>query len=177
MSEPRKILAADLSSHTGWAVGRPGGIVRFGTYHLPSTGDEIGRFLVAFGEWFTAMLDFESPDIVIYEAPILPRQTTPMTARKLMGLASHLEVCCLKRDLPHHPIPCREVANATVKKFLAGHGFAKKPEMIAAAKGLGFDVKDDNQADALGIFGYACKTLHPNIETVFDLGRLGQRAR
>lgn len=151
--------------------------MRFGTYHLPSTGEEIGPFGSVFRKWLNAMLDLESPDFVYFEAPILPKQTTPMTARKLMGLAWEVETACYDREAPRHPIPCREVAGATIKKFLTGSGWAKKHDMVAAARRYGFAVTDDNQADAIAIFGDACKKLHPKVSTVFDLGALGQVAR
>ena len=39
----------------------------------------------------------------------------------------------------------------TIKKFATGRGNASKAEMIAAAEMLGFQPKDDNEADAIHI--------------------------
>ena len=77
------------------------------------------------------------------------------TSRKLIGLASHVEVVCHKRG-----VVARECNVSTVKKFWAGTGHAKKPDMVAAARAQGFDVTDHNVADALAVWAYQ---VHANL--------------
>ena len=42
-----------------------------------------------------------------------------------------------------------------LKKFATGNGNSGKPEMIAAAQAAGFDVSNDDQADAIHLLRYA----------------------
>jgi hypothetical protein len=46
----------------------------------------------------------------------------------------------------------------TVKKHATGSGNAGKPAMIAAARARGFNLTDDNEADALAILLWALET-------------------
>lgn len=45
---------------------------------------------------------------------------------------------------------------AAVKKHWTGRGNAKKPDMIVACRQRGWEVKDDNEADALAIWDLGC---------------------
>lgn len=162
------ILALDLATNIGFAYGTPSVRPKFGTYRLPSTGDEIGRFAHAFDNWLSDMITMHSPERVVFETSVLPKMTTPMTVRKLTGLGFHTEFVCHRRE-----IICNEVNVSTIKKFWAGHGFAKKPDMIAAARRRDFDVRDDNEADALGLWHYVSEKLHPGANSWMSLGDLG----
>ena len=151
-----KLLALDLSTHTGWAVGEHVDQPRFGTFHLPKTGDDIGTFVAAFDDWLCSMIAVEGLDELVFEAPLMiggaNAKTNITTVRKLMALASHTEFVCHRQG-----VMCREANLATVKKFFAGSGRAQKPDMIRSAQRYGFAVKDDNQADALGAW---CLRVH-----------------
>lgn len=165
----RLILALDLATATGWACGAPGDNPRFGTKRMPQTGDEIGRFLVHFEDWLNDFLTVESPRLVVFEAPILRRgPSNPVVARKLMGLANCTETICYRRD-----IICRQAHLATVKKSFAGSGRADKAEMILAARRWGWDVENDNEADALGLWVEAVKHVAPQVHRRrFGMGAL-----
>lgn len=166
-----KILCLDLSSHTGWAVAEPDGELRFGTKHLPLGGDEIGPFALAFDLWLRDMIALEKPQMIVFEAPIVRAgKTSIVTARKLLGLAYHVELIC--RDLS---IACREANLMTVKAFFAGSGRASKDDMIASAHRYGFRVQDDNAADAVGCWVYSVHTMFPQHAARFKLGALGAR--
>lgn len=166
-----KILALDLATRLGWACGRPDGEPSYGTKVLPSTGEDIGRFAEAYNEWLLDMITLESPGLVVFEAPILAGQTTLTTARKLTGLAWHTEFVCRLRE-----IRCAEHHLQSVKKFFAGSGRADKAAMIAAARRQGWDPKDDNAADALGLWACAVHQKCPQHAQRFMLGGLGGRA-
>ncbi len=95
-------------------------------------------------------LEAHPVDHVCYESPVfMPSGTQIATLRKLFSLAGLTELICHRRDLT-----VTEANNSSVKKYFAGHGRAKKPAMIAAAKARGFDVANDDEADALGIWLY-----------------------
>jgi hypothetical protein len=50
----------------------------------------------------------------------------------------------------------------TIKKFWTGSGRAKKPDMIAEAQKRGYELVDDNQADAVALYVYAQEVLFGN---------------
>ena len=154
-----KILALDLATRTGWACGAVNGEPRWGIKVIARPHTDVGAFASAYDLWLSDMITVEQPDLLVFEAPILPRQTTLDTARKLMGLAFLTELIAFRRDLA-----CREVNIRTVKKFFAGHGHAAKSDMIDAARRHGWNVKDDNEADALGVWALAAHARGRRVE-------------
>lgn len=171
-----KILAYDLATSIGHAHGdshldEP---PLFGTHVLPSTGEDVGSFLDAAFRFFRGQLTMIKPEVVVFEAPILPRETSLMTVRKLCSLAGMLEVSC-----KWYGVRCEEESLQTVKLFWAGKGNAKKEDMIAAAELYGFAVKNHDEADALGLWHLACQKLDPlNAgKNIASMGALGASAR
>lgn len=160
-----KILALDIATRTGWACGAVGGEPRWGLATFLHS--DVGAFASAYDHWLSDMITVEQPDLLVFEAPILPRQTTIATARKLMGLAFLTELIAFRRSLA-----CREVSIQTVKKFFAGHGHAPKAEMINAARRQGWNVKDDNEADALGVWAIAAHARGRSLERYVTLDEL-----
>lgn len=144
------ILSLDLASLLGWASGLPDSRPGFGSHQLPSTGDNVGRYIDAFDQWLQPMLDIEAPALVIYEAPSIFMKTTPATVEKLVGLATHTQLACHRRG-----IRARSANPSQVKKFWTGSGKAKKEDMMAAARRCGFKIRDDNEADAVAIWHWA----------------------
>lgn len=61
-------------------------------------------------------------------------------------------------------------------ELLPGHGRADKAMMINAATIYGFEVKDEHQADAVGVWAFAVNALAPKHAGRFALGRIGARA-
>jgi hypothetical protein len=58
-----------------------------------------------------------------------------------------------------HDIELMPVHTATLKKFSTGSGCANKQEMIKAAKERGWNLEDDNEADACLLLEYAMNEL------------------
>ncbi len=106
----------------------------------------------------------------MFEAPFVSGTGNANTARKLMGLCWQTELACYRRQ-----IRCMEHNNSSVKKMFAGSGKASKDDMIDAARRLGWDPKDDNAADALGLWACAVHEKAPRYSRL-TLGRLGGRA-
>lgn len=144
------VLALDLATATGYAWGEHNAVPRYGLLKLPS-GSAVGKFVSTFADWFDGFVGVEKPEWCVFEAPLMMHGPTANldATRKLMGLAAQVEVVCYRRD-----VPCREANVSTVKKFWAGDGRAKKPEMVGAARARGFDVSDHNVADALAVWAY-----------------------
>ena len=164
MATPRDIVALDLATRTGWARWRAGDEVHHGTIALPETGPEVGRFLAAFDDRLVSVLAV-APDVVVFEAPWVGSDTHQATARKLMGLAGHVEFVCYRAG-----IACCEVNNNTVRKHFCGKGNAPRKAMkamvIAACRDRGWSPANDDEADALAMLDYAAHVYRLDIPWV-----------
>lgn len=144
-----KILTLDLAAQTGFAVGAPGAVPRFGTHKFTSTGDNFGRHQANARAWLTSLIFEEDPVLIGYEQPSIFGITTPATVIKLCSYASTLEELCLHENLN---IPVRQINPSNLKKFFTGNGKAKKPDMVAQARRFGFKVDNDDEADAVAMW-------------------------
>jgi len=170
------ILALDLATNLGACWGEASARPQLGHHRLPSTGDDVGAFLCAYEDWLEVRIDEVEATVIIFEAPVLPRPkwnkvtkkleggVSIQTTRKLQGLAGVTEMIATRRNLL-----CREAQPAEVKQALAGKGNAKKPEMVRAARALGFaphvytqaGEEASDEADALGVWLSWVRVRHP----------------
>lgn len=148
-----KVLALDIATVSGWAIGDGIAAPRSGVFGLPGTGDNIGRYLLHWAEWFEAKLEAEKPTEVVFEAPILPKMTNLATTRKLQGLAGVTEMICEARE-----IPVFEAMASNVRRLFLGRSWPKKGgrdglkiAVMAGCRQRGWNPLDDNEADALAI--------------------------
>jgi crossover junction endodeoxyribonuclease RuvC len=165
------LLTLDLATVLGFTIGEVADRhFKSGYFRLPSTGDDIGRFAAAYHSWLKCQLDGGLVTEVVFEAPILPRHTSLATIRKLSGLAWHTEFLCTSTG-----IACYEAHLQSVKKAIGGHGRAAKGDMIAAVRRYGYDVTEENEADAIAVRLYTLLTRYPRYARDFglELGLLG----
>jgi hypothetical protein len=165
-----RLLALDLATRIGWAHGdTDAGDPASGVVKLPATGEELGPYLAAYGSWLMPMIKDNGIEAIVFEEPIMPRGMTQIaTLLKLYNLIGTTE-----RAAYHLGIPIRQVAAPSWKKGFTGSaafGKAKKPyPPIAKCHALGWThVRDDNQADALGIWVYSCRFYAPAKADRFD---------
>lgn len=153
-----KILALDLASAVGWALGNSESPPMLGTFRCRRGGseDELEDGWVSFGRWLLDMLIVHKPDLVGFEAPLVvggdrgtSRPTNDITVRFLFGLAAVAGYEARKNGF--------DVADAhiqTVRKHFCGTGRAKKPDVISMCFRRGLKPADDNQADAIAILSF-----------------------
>lgn len=137
------ILALDLGTKTGWAAdSRQEGIIS-GVEDFSTKRNEGGgmRYL-RFRRW----LDRISPGITEIYFEEVRRHAGTQAAHVYGGLMGTLTAWCEERRIPYSSVPV-----GVIKKTACGKGNASKQDMINAAKKLGYDVIDDNQADALAL--------------------------
>lgn len=146
MSIAGKFMTFDLAASTGYAKGEPDALPSFGSIRFPSTGDNFGRHQANVRTELAQILTVERPALIGYEQPSIFGITTPATVIKLCCYASTIEELCLKENFN---IPVRMINPSQVKKFWTGRGNAKKPEMVTRARQLGFQVANDDEADAV----------------------------
>jgi crossover junction endodeoxyribonuclease RuvC len=156
------ILALDLATITGYALGDHEGIKLSGARRMPDTGADLYRFGSAFRHWLTTGLERHRPDRVAFEQPILSKETQLVTCRKLYGLAYHTELIC--GDLA---IPCGEVNMSDWRKHFLGKGYPRKRKDVKAAvmarcRDRGFKFSTDDEAEAIAILDYVLSCENPN---------------
>lgn len=165
------ILALDLATCTGIAYGRPGEDPVFATHTLPTTGNDVGAYVVAFEDLLSELIGRVEPTLVVFEAPVLPRRTQLATVRKLNGLCSETERLCKRFGLR-----VQEVNVSRLKLFFAGHGKAAKDDMERTARRYGWCVRSEHEADACAVWAWAvyCHAA-PEHKARFAGGPLGAR--
>lgn len=153
----KKLLALDLATETGFAVGSPDGEPTYGSFRIFDVG--IGAFLDAFETWLTKQVRDYQPGLVVFEAPILKKEGTQIsTVRKLTSLAGITEMVCHRSETQ-----VLEAHLQSVKKYFSGKGNATKEDMIQSAHRWGWPTDNHNQADALGIWAYTISEKKPSL--------------
>ena len=156
-----KLLALDLATHLGFAFGDEFVVERHGSYRLPKTGENIGKFLAEYIEWLDVEIDATRPDQIVFESPILPATTNLATCRKLYGLCGITEL-----KAQHRGVECREANLMDIRRHFIG--MARAPSAVlkehrrawikdrtqSVCRSKGFLPCDDNAADALALFSY-----------------------
>lgn len=146
-------LGLDLSvTSTGWAVWG-GDVGRIRTDVLPASrlgkGYERRRYIadaieaVVAAAVRPAWLTPPVPVAVVMEAVPTKGAFDIVTTAMLHGVV--LDV------LGPLEVPVASVPASTLKKHLAGNGRAEKPQMIAAARAVGYEGDQHDEADAVGL--------------------------
>lgn len=148
------IVAFDLATQTGVAIGRPSETPRLFTEKLGSPqGKRFAQAMIM----ARRILREVQPDLVVVEAPIVGaggKQTNPESS---MGIrACVLGMCYIEN------VPVKQLAVQTVRKHFVGHGGLKRADAKLATlrrcKQLGWAPKNDDEADAAALWDLACAT-------------------
>ena len=142
----RIVLALDLATTSGWAVGAAGQLPRIGSWRL---SDAIRP--ARYGALLDSLDDLRQVagfDAVVCEAPLVSGDFRGADAARLaLGLAAHVEFWCWD-----HGIAWREEHVGTARKAVLGRGtFGKglaKAAVLDWCRREGLEPRDDNAADA-----------------------------
>lgn len=150
-----QVLALDLATNCGWSFWKPGlDQPRRGPIKLPGgVGDELERVFLALRRW---LRDFDTMEplqggFVVIEAPMHnPKRDDLRKMRLLLGLANEasttaLELGASPRDTKHSDMMGWWVGS---KSLPSEDG---KAYSLKAAKVHGWETRDDNIADSLGV--------------------------
>lgn len=133
-----KILTIDVGNKMGWCF-------------YDATGTEIGMYklttLGAFETFVKEKIDLYKPDVIASARPTM----YPQVIAKQSKLLAIIELRAEKRN-----IPFMELIDCTCKKVVIGKGNAKKPEIVAWAKGVTDEDLSEDEADAV-MFAYYVK--------------------
>lgn len=139
-------LCLDLATQTGWAVVENGEIKASGSQSFKKKrGETNGVLFLRLHKWLDDMVQLcESKVVLVYEQAHF-RGGAP--TELCVGMQTHTQSWCAKMD-----IECAPVTTSQLKRHATGKGNAPKDVMVAAAaKILGRDPVDDNEADAVHI--------------------------
>lgn len=158
----KSIVALDIATTTGVAYDAPGGLRPLSsTWRAPPADpDDLGTMGVAFQDWLVEVLSVIKPDMLAIEAPLVPRGnnlvTSARTVQILIGLAFLAETTGKRAGV--------EVVQENVgkiKKHFTGDGRARKGGMIAAARLMGWEPRNDHEADAMALWAFCKATDDP----------------
>ncbi|XAI96298.1 Holliday junction resolvase [Microcystis phage Mae-JY30] len=156
----RSILFLDLATVTGWAEGEPGGRATAGRVRLGAGGDP-GAICMAFNAFLAPRLAAFRPARVIYEMPFLAGIKNANTVMITWGLAFVTVGLC-----KHYGVRAQDANLNTIRKHVLGtvprgKGVDVKGIVMNHVRGLGYEPEDDNVADAICGWLYACAVLDP----------------
>ncbi len=151
------ILALDLASVTGWACGEPGGTPSHGSVRFASLGSSHEAIFAAALKWMSTMCKERQPGLVVWEAPLSTSfkrgKTTMNTTTLLYGLPAVIGAVAYL----HGIYDIRKADTRDVRlHFLGQNPKRAKAKMLVMqqCRLYGWDVADDNEADALAIWSY-----------------------
>jgi crossover junction endodeoxyribonuclease RuvC len=144
------ILAIDIGTQCGWALGTRDGKVRSGSHSFaPGPKDRRGQRWLKFCAFLTEIAKPAGDIHAVYYEDV-KNHAGVLASHVYGGFLGNLERWC-----EINGIPCYPVGVGQIKKHWTGKGNAKKDAMMEAARARGFVVFDDNHADALAILDLA----------------------
>lgn len=157
------VLALDLASVSGWAVGEPGGTPLHGSIKFGGTSSHEATFAKAF-RWMNTMLVEHAPTLVVWEAPLPTsfKTSNVNTTTLLYGLPAVIGAATYLRG----GYDCRKADTAAVRHHFIGCNPKRakaKPMVVRQCFAMGWEVADDNEADALATWHYMCALLEPKL--------------
>src|SRR6266404_7236571 len=160
------VMAVDLASTSGWAVGEPGGTPAHGSVRFASAGTSHEAVFAAAMKWAVEKIARYKPSLVVWEAPI------PTSFKR--G-ASNVNTTTLLYGLPaivgcaayqHGIYDIRKATTRDVRLHFIGQnprGHIGKKLVMRQCAAMGWEVADDNEADALATWSYMCALIEPKL--------------
>ena len=156
-----RILALDIATQTGIAIGNSGEVPESWSVDLGKGRSEGARFSKSLSLTHCLIRD-HSPDLIAVEAAI----GGPNTSHFLVGLLACVRGCAFNRGIPVEVCSIGGIRkhflgkNLTVRDY---PGMTKaqartqiKSEVMKRCKLLGWEAADDDAADAAALFDFAC---------------------
>lgn len=154
------VLALDVASNMGIAVGQSGSAPRAWSLHLGKPPDE-AKFSKAMVATHKLIAEYK-PDLIALEAPV----GGPKTSHFLVGLLACVRGVAFNRGVRVEMCSIGAIRKHFIGKHLTTKHFpgknqaaakkAIKTQVIARCGLLGWHVEDDDAADAAALFDFAC---------------------
>lgn len=160
------VLALDLARVSGWALGEPGGDPQHGSIEFASKGSSHEAVFAKAMTWMNAMIAQHSPTLIVWEAPMPAMfargNTTDNTTTLLYGLPAVIGTAAYLAGI----YDIRKAETKAVRNYFIGSNPKRakaKPLVVQQCRRIGWQVEDDNEADALATWDYMCALLHPKL--------------
>ena len=177
----KNVLALDVATVMGWAQGRADQMKpRFGTYNLGRLARDTEDKMAALMRWMLDVIRVDRPDLVVIERAMDPNLAARLgnrsiTIEELIALAKCAGAVCRLAGIPFKYCDRQKALG-----FFTGQSTYKdekdprtgkvtksrdvgKRATVRRCYQLGIEVQDDNQADAVALFMWACGQLNPAI--------------
>lgn len=159
------VLALDLARITGWACGRPGEPPSHGSVQFANAGSSHEAVFAGALRWMGATVRQYQPELVLWEAPLAGfkgGRTTNDTTTILFGLPAVIGAVAYQHDI----FDIRKADTRDVRIHFIGKNLKRVQAKIHTkmqCRAMGWDVGDDNEADALATWHYMCSLLSPKL--------------
>lgn len=187
------VLALDPSRHTGWAVDHPDNPGRplSGVWDLPGSKDQYGRAGLALSQAIAETVKAHAVEMIVYERPLDPRNLGDHvdksvnhggkprkdfradfeTIRLLIGIPMIIETAVEHYKSQGRKIDVQEVFVQSWRSHFTGTQKGGKEPTKARCVQLRWGFRNDNQADACGIWAFAKAHIDPQWSPVQGNGR------
>jgi hypothetical protein len=172
------IMALDLASVTGWAIGEPGQQPVHGSIRFARAGSSHEAIFAKAYRWMNGMIVSHAPKLVVWEAPLAGfkrGKTTNDVTTILFGLPAVIGASTYARGI----YDVRKADTRDVRNHFIGCSPKRekaKAMVMQQCRAQGWEVQDDNEADALATWSYMCALLDPAL-AVRPTPLFGQRGR
>ena len=160
------ILALDLATTTGFAVGEPGAVPYHGSIRFAKAGASHEAIFARAAQWMNGLLVAHAPSLVVWEAPMPTSfsrgRTTSDTTTILHGLPAVIGAVAYLKGI----FDIRKAETRAVRNHFIGCNPKRakaKPMVIRQCRAMGWDVVDDNAADACALWHYMCALIEPKL--------------
>lgn len=161
-----RVLALDLASTSGWAVGEPGGTPISGSIRFASKGASHEAIFANATQWMEAGIALHAPSLVVWEAPLATsfrRGTSNIdTTTLLFGLPAIVGAVAYLRGV----FDLRKASTRDVRMHFIGQnpkGHIGKKLVMRQCRAMGWNPIDDNESDALALWHYMCALIEPKL--------------
>ncbi len=156
------VLTLDLGTTTGWMLKRVGGVQVHGSWNLKGGRFEGGGMRYLRFSMHLEELHKASPLRLVYFEEVRRHNGTD-AAHVYGGLMATLTAFCEREKIAYAGVPVQ-----TIKKFATGKGNADKKAVMAGVRKFGFEVADDNEADAVALMLWATEL--PEVQAALGMG-------
>lgn len=163
------VLALDLATEAGWALGRPGDDEPLsGTVRFAKKGASHGAIGKGAFDWFIGFIrEHEIEQAVIEQEVRKPQYKSSHDSNDVTrGLIWQFRFMLFKRGI-YEPRGLTMAPVNSVRKFFLGDGNLPSEEAkyrtVQRCRALCWNPADDNAADALAIWAWRCAMIDPTV--------------
>lgn len=159
------VLALDLARVTGWACGRPGAEPAHGRVQFASPGSSHEAVFAGAMTWMRGRIEWFKPELLLWEAPLAGfkgGRTTNDATTILFGLPAVVGAVAFE----HGIYDIRKADTRDVRIHFIGKNLKRvqaKVHTKMQCRAMGWEVDDDNEADALATWHFMCSLISPKL--------------